>query len=74
MTEKSVFDVRKTKDMIPGRSIGLFHEIKGIMDSVMYRDILSEKMLPHAKKEMLKDWIFQQDNDPKDKSKLVQEF
>ena len=42
--------------------------------SVLYQDILLEKMLPYAKKKMPKEWIFQQDCDPKVKSKLVLEF
>ena len=37
------------------REVGPLHEVEGIMGSVLYRDILSEKMLPYAKKKMPKD-------------------
>jgi transposase len=30
----------------------------------MYKDIVENIMLPHAKRKMRRDWIFQQDNDP----------
>lgn len=44
------------------------------MDPFVYRDILREKMLPHARKNMPKKWVYQQDNDPKYKSVLVREW
>lgn len=54
--------------------VGPLVEIKGTMDAVMYRDILTHHILPYATREMPYDWIFQQDNDPKHSSKLVKEF
>lgn len=56
------------------QGVGPLHKIEGIMDKVMYRDIMAEKMLPYSRRKMPKNWIFQQDNDPKHKSKLVQGF
>nr|CAI5825373.1 unnamed protein product [Callosobruchus analis] len=43
------------------------------MDSTMYRDIVLDVMLPYARQSMPKGWIFQQDNDPKHRSKLLQQ-
>lgn len=54
--------------------IGPLHWIKGIMDQHMYKDIIANKMIPHARAKMQRGWIFQQDNDPKHTSKLVSEF
>jgi transposase len=55
-------------------SIGPIHWIKGIMDGCMYKDIIKDHMLPHAKNKMPRGWIFQQDNDPKHTSKVVISF
>lgn len=35
------------------------------MTAVLYRDIMAEKMLPHARENLGEDWIFMQDCDPK---------
>lgn len=48
--------------------------VNGIMDRFVYKDILDKNMLPYARKNMPKKWIFQQDNDPKHKSKLLQDY
>ena len=54
--------------------VGPIHQVTGIMDKEMYKDIINRVMLPHAKRVMPRGWIFQQDNDPKHTSKVVKEF
>lgn len=54
--------------------VGPLHRIDGIMDKEMYRDILTNVMLPHAKDKMCRGWVFQQDNDPKHTSGLVKDW
>ena len=51
--------------------IGPIHQVKDIMDGEMYKNIITNIMLPHAKNKMPRGWIFQQDNDPKHTSKVV---
>ena len=49
--------------------VGLFHQVKGIMDQHIYHGILQRKMLRSAK--MLfgnNEWVFMHDNDPKHKA------
>ena len=41
------------------------------MDQFVYRDILEEKIVPHADNDMSLLLTFQQDNEPKRTSKLV---
>ena len=49
-------------------------QITGIMDRFVYRDILEKAMLPYARVRMPRKWTFQQDNDPKHSSKVLQEW
>jgi hypothetical protein len=57
-----------------GRGMGPLHHVEGIMDRYKYKEILETKMLPHATGCLGKNYLFQQDNDPKHKSKLVAEW
>jgi len=43
------------------------------MNAAIYKDILEQNLLTYAEKTMLQNWIFQQDNDPKQTSKLLKE-
>lgn len=54
--------------------VGPLHFIDGIMDRLVYRDILQNVMLPYAEWEMPLRFVFQQDNDPKHTSRLVQNW
>ena len=54
-----------------GESLGPLHEIDGIMDKQMYKNILLEKMLPHPRDKITRQRIFQHDSDPKHTSKLM---
>jgi Transposase len=54
--------------------LGPIHRIEGIMDQFVYKNIISDVMLPHAKNEMARGWVFQQDIDPKHTVKSVKEF
>lgn len=54
--------------------VGPIHRIEGIMDQVVYKGIIKDQMLPHARAFMSRGWIFQQDNDPKHTAKSVKEF
>ncbi len=48
--------------------------IDGIMDAEYYRGILLRQLMPFASEKMPKNWIFQQDNDPKYTSRLLKQF
>ncbi len=54
--------------------IGPIHRVEGIMDQYMYKDIINNKMLPHAKDKLPRGWVFQQDNDPKHTAVSVKNF
>lgn len=53
------------------QGLGPLIKIEGIMNGVMYREILETHMLPYAERKMPENWIFQHDNDPKHASKIV---
>ena len=50
------------------------HLIDGKMDKNMYKDIIKDAMLPHARDKMPRGRIFQQDNDQKHTSTHVKDF
>ena len=52
---------------------GQLHQVEGIMNGAMYRDILRKHLLPSATAlfPATFPWIFQQDNDPKHTSKVA---
>lgn len=54
--------------------VGPLNFINDIMDRFVYRDIMQNVMLPYAEWEMPLRFIFQQDNDPKHSSRVVQEW
>lgn len=54
--------------------VGPLIRIEDTMDRFVYKDILENHMLPHARHYMARGWIFQDDNDPKHKSKYVMEY
>jgi DDE superfamily endonuclease len=51
--------------------VGPLHRVVGNMDQHMYKGIVENIILPHAKRKMGRDCIFQQDNDPNHTSGLV---
>ena len=54
---------------------GNLHEIKGIMNGEMYKNIIHDNLLPSvSKSKMRRSFIFQQDNDPKHTCHLVQKY
>lgn len=54
--------------------VGPIVQIEEIMNGVRYREILEKYMLPYGNENMINGWIFQHDNDPKHKSKVVTEW
>ena len=57
-----------------GRGMGPLHRIDGIMDKNKYLDILETVMLPYTRGHLGRGFIFQQDNDPKHTSGVVQQW
>lgn len=57
-----------------GNGVGPLHEIDGIMDRFVYRDILQNVMYPYADEEMPIRWVYQHDNDPKHTAKVVKSW
>ena len=55
---------------------GQLHQVEGIMNGAMYRDILRKHLLPSATAlfPATFPWIFQQNNDPKHTSKVAKDF
>ena len=51
--------------------LGPLFQINSIMDCFVYRDILEKQMVPFANDNMPLRWQFQQNNDPKHTSKLI---
>lgn len=54
--------------------VGPLVEVKGTMDRFRYCEILQNHMLLHAKRNLARNWIFQQDNDPKHTSTHIKKF
>lgn len=54
--------------------VGPLHRIEGHMDRFMYRDILENHLLPYLDETMPLRHVFQHDNDPKHKSKVVTDW
>ncbi len=54
---------------------GALHKVEGKMNAGQYQQILKQSILPSVKKlKMKRQWILQQDNDPKHKAKSTQEW
>ena len=53
---------------------GPLHRIQGRMDSVTYRNIINNVMVPYASETMPPGWIFQHDNDPKHTAGLLTDY
>ncbi|RCN49239.1 hypothetical protein ANCCAN_04654 [Ancylostoma caninum] len=54
------------------REMGPLYHIQGTMDRHVYIDILKNVMLPYASQSLQPGFIYQEDNDPKHRSKDVQ--
>uniref|UniRef100_A0A8R1I4R6 Transposase Tc1-like domain-containing protein n=1 Tax=Caenorhabditis japonica TaxID=281687 RepID=A0A8R1I4R6_CAEJA len=54
--------------------VGPLIRITEIMNRYMYKDILEKEMLPYGRFQMVRGWLFQQDNDPKHTSHFVKDW
>lgn len=54
--------------------VGPLIKIDGRMDGLMFRNILADHTVPFGNANLSSDWVHQMDNDPKHRSKLVQEW
>uniref|UniRef100_A0A8C7UTP6 Mediator complex subunit 12 n=1 Tax=Oncorhynchus mykiss TaxID=8022 RepID=A0A8C7UTP6_ONCMY len=83
--EKSVPVLTKNDELHPkntiptvkhgGGNIMLWGCVKVIMNGAMYREILSENLLPSARAlKMKRGWVFQHDNDPKHTAQATKEW
>lgn len=48
--------------------------IKGIMDKFIYLDVVKYQLIPFTEEYMLKDWIYQTDNDFKHTTHIIKTF
>ena len=55
-------------------AVGPLVRIDGRMDANMYKEILEKHMLPFSRKKIPTGWIFQQDNDHKHRSAIMQKW
>jgi transposase len=54
--------------------VGPLLKIDGIMDGLMFKDILEKHAVPYGKNKLPRGWVMQMDNDPKHRSKVVSKW
>jgi hypothetical protein len=54
--------------------LGPLVHIEGIMNGPKYKEILKNNLLPYPNSFMPEEWIFQHENDPKRRSKVVKDW
>jgi len=60
--------------IFPAKGTGKLIHVKGRMNGAMYREILSQNLLPSVRAlKMKRGWIFQHDNDPKHTARATKE-